>query len=185
MPSEPDSPVRPPPAPETTPTPRSPGRLIALVLMAGFLPALWILNAWTPRPRNLGVRNGLLAACPDSPNCVNSQQHADELHGIPPLAFRDTPAEAKARLKAVIGRQPRTKLVQETSDYLRYEFRTRFCYFVDDVEFHVDGIAKVVHVRSASRLGHSDLGTNRRRIEALRAQFEPPRPPPAAAPQGD
>ncbi|HEY9596037.1 MAG TPA: DUF1499 domain-containing protein, partial [Cyanophyceae cyanobacterium] len=43
--------------------------------------------------------------------------------------------------------------------------------FVDDVEFFLDDNANVIQVRSASRLGESDLGVNRKRIETIRAEF--------------
>jgi uncharacterized protein (DUF1499 family) len=49
--------------------------------------------------------------------------------------------------------------------------------FVDDVEFLLVPAERVIHVRSASRVGYSDLGTNRKRVEALRAKFEGSAPP--------
>jgi uncharacterized protein (DUF1499 family) len=65
--------------------------------------------------------------------------------------------------------QPRTTLAEQRPGYLRFEFRSRIFRFVDDVEFLADPAAGVIHVRSASRTGHSDLGVNRRRIEILRS----------------
>ena len=171
----PETSRKPEPANEPVPA-RSLGRLLVAIAVAGFLPAMWLINARVPRPTNLGVRNGMLAACPDSPNCVVSHDREDPRHSIAPLGFKDSPAEAKDRLKAIVSAMPRTRLIQESGGYLRYEFRTRFCNFVDDVEFHVDGIAKVVHVRSASRIGYSDLGANRRRVERIRAEFDKPSP---------
>jgi uncharacterized protein (DUF1499 family) len=43
--------------------------------------------------------------------------------------------------------------------------------FVDDVEFLIEPNTQVIHVRSASRLGQSDLGVNRQRIEMIRAKL--------------
>jgi uncharacterized protein (DUF1499 family) len=40
--------------------------------------------------------------------------------------------------------------------------------FVDDVEFLFDDTNKKIHVRSASRVGYSDMGVNRKRVEELR-----------------
>jgi uncharacterized protein (DUF1499 family) len=51
------------------------------------------------------------------------------------------------------------------------EFRTSLG-FVDDVEFYVDGSQKVIHLRSASRVGYWDLGVNRKRMESIRTEFE-------------
>ena len=64
---------------------------------------------------------------------------------------------------------PRTKIVTENETYLYAEFASNLMGFVDDVEFYLDKTAGVIHVRSASRLGQSDLGVNRQRIEAIRA----------------
>ena len=120
--------------------------------------------------RSLGVREGRLAPCPDSPNCVCSQD-ADAAHAIAPQTFRGSAAEAMRGLKQVLAAQPRVRVLAETPDYLHAEFRTALFRFVDDVEFLVVEKDHLIHVRSASRIGHSDLGTNGRRIEALRREF--------------
>lgn len=122
------------------------------------------------RPTNLGVTSGKLATCPDSPNCVSSQDQ-DALHNIAPLSYTASKTAAIAKLKEVIVGLPRTKIITETEDYIYAEFTTALMKFVDDVEFFVDDAAKVIHVRSASRLGQSDLGVNRDRIETIRAKF--------------
>jgi uncharacterized protein (DUF1499 family) len=122
------------------------------------------------RPTNLGVKQGQLLACPNTPNCVNSQSsNADQK--VEPLTFSSSPAQALANLKSVIQTMPRTRLVTEESNYLYAEFTTALMGFVDDVEFYIDEAARVVHVRSASRLGQSDLGVNRKRVEEIRAKF--------------
>lgn len=124
------------------------------------------------RPTNLGVKDGNLAACPTSPNCVNSQlDAADREHSIAPLAYRSEPATAIAHLKAIIQAMPRTKIITETNDYLYVEFTSALMGFVDDVEFYLSPADSVIHVRSASRLGESDLGVNRKRVEEIRSQF--------------
>lgn len=120
------------------------------------------------RPNNLGARGGVLAACPASPNCVSSQA-GDEKHRIAPLAFTGDPDAAFARLKLVLGRRGDTTIIDERAGYLRAELRTTL--FVDDGEFLLDRAHKVIHLRSASRLGYSDLGKNRSRIEEIRSEF--------------
>ncbi|MDB9321478.1 DUF1499 domain-containing protein [Nodularia spumigena CS-591/04] len=123
------------------------------------------------RPQNLGVNNGKLASCPNSPNCVSSQD-TDPQHIISPLTFTSNPQTALANLKAIIQSLPRTKIITETEDYLYAEFKSALMGFVDDVEFYLDPQANVIQVRSASRLGQSDLGVNRQRIETIRAKFK-------------
>ena len=120
------------------------------------------------RPTNLGVQSGKLAPCPKTPNCVSSQSQ-DPQHRIEPLSYNSTPTEAMAKLKIVIENQERTKIITETENYLYAEFTSALMGFVDDVEFLLDDSNKVIHVRSASRLGKSDLGVNRKRIETIRA----------------
>ena len=123
------------------------------------------------RPNNLGISNGKLASCPNSPNCVSSQS-TDASHQIAPLTFTSTPEEAIANLKQIIESLPRTKIITENKDYLYAEFKSALLRFVDDVEFYLDRNTNVIHVRSASRLGQSDLGVNRQRIETIRAKFK-------------
>jgi uncharacterized protein (DUF1499 family) len=76
-----------------------------------------------------------------------------------------------ADLKKVIESLEKTQIITETENYLYAEFTTKLMGFVDDVEFLMDDTAKVIHVRSASRLGKSDLGVNRQRIETIRTKL--------------
>jgi uncharacterized protein (DUF1499 family) len=123
-------------------------------------------------PDNLGIRDGHLAACPASPNCVNSQA-SDARHAIQALPLQGSPEHTQARLKALLSDEPRARLVAEAPGYLRAEFSSQLMRFVDDVEFMIGATA--VDVRSASRLGHSDFDVNRERIERLRQRLsEPP-----------
>ena len=132
----------------------------------GALP--FIGNMAGDRPTNLGVKAGELAPCPSSPNCVISQGDADAEHAIAPLAYSGDPAAAMARLVAVVKAMPRTAVVESTDSYLYTEFTSQWMGYVDDVEFYLDPDASAIQVRSASRLGQSDLGVNRKRVEAIR-----------------
>lgn len=120
------------------------------------------------RPNNLGVKGGFLTPCPSSPNCVASQA-ADEKHRIAPLAFNGDPDAAFSRLQQVLTRRSDTTIVENMPEYLRVELRT--ILFVDDGEFLLDRTNNRIHVRSASRLGYSDMGKNRSRLEEIRRQF--------------
>ncbi|MBE9117583.1 DUF1499 domain-containing protein [Lusitaniella coriacea LEGE 07157] len=118
------------------------------------------------RPSNLGVTNSKLASCPGTPNCVNSQSEKPQ-EKIEPL-----PLVAIADLKSLIENLERTNIVEATNDYLYAEFTSKLMGFVDDVEFYRDTNANVIHVRSASRLGKSDLGVNRQRVEMIREKLQ-------------
>ena len=118
----------------------------------------------------VGLVGGNLRPCPSSPNCVCSQDE-DAGHNIAPLPFADSPREAWDRLHDLVVKLPRTRVVSRDERYLHVEFTSLRMRFVDDVEFLLDESASLIHVRSASRVGHSDLGANRKRIEALRQQW--------------
>jgi len=133
---------------------------------------LFGLRAFTGKqPTNLGVYDGKLAPCPETPNCVSSQNQ-DETHAIAPLAVNTNPDKAFANLKSLVRGTDRTRIVSEANDYFYAEFTSKILGFVDDVEFYLDRDKNVIHTRSASRLGESDLGVNRQRIEAIRTQLQ-------------
>lgn len=123
------------------------------------------------RPTNIGIESGKLAPCPGTPNCVNSQSQ-DALHKIEPLTYNSTPQQAIANLKTAIQSLERTQIITESDNYLYAEFTSKLMGFVDDVEFFIDKSANIIDVRSASRLGQSDLGVNRKRIEMIREKFK-------------
>jgi uncharacterized protein (DUF1499 family) len=110
---------------------------------------------------------GQLSPCPKTPNCVISQGE-DSKHGIAPLGYSGDLNTAKEALVKVLSVVPRTVVVEETDNYIRAESTSRVFHFVDDVEFYFPSDEQVIHVRSASRVGESDLGVNRRRIEQIR-----------------
>lgn len=142
-----------------------------------FLPLLLILTAValfgcsSKAPDNLGVRNGLLAQCPDSPNCVSSQAD-DPGHRVEPFRASGDRSKVMTDLAASIESMFGAKVVAVKGNYLHAEYTSRIFRFVDDLECWYDEDAKVVHVRSASRVGRSDMGANRDRVEELRKRFE-------------
>ncbi len=137
--------------------------LVGLLVLASF-------SLFARKPDNLGVTAGRLAACPATPNCVCSFD-SDTVHGIPPLTFDGDPATAWQRLRDVLARQVRCQIITDADGYLHAEFTSLIFRYVDDVEFLLDAPAKVIHFRSASRAGRSDLGVNRTRMEAIRTAF--------------
>jgi uncharacterized protein (DUF1499 family) len=136
--------------------------VLAVVVMFAFL------SITSRRPDNLGVSAGRLRACPSSPNCVCSQDD-DAGHHIEPIHY--TGSDPVGTLAAVVGSMSGGKVISTEKDYLYAEYTSLLFRFVDDVEFQVDPDAKLIQCRSASRAGHSDLGVNRKRIEAIRKAF--------------
>lgn len=112
--------------------------------------------------------DGRLAPCPASPNCVSSDASPGDAHYIEPLRIEGDPGSAWQALIGHLEGQPAYTIVERRDDYLRAEARTRLLRFVDDVEFHLRPDRGEIAMRSASRIGYSDLGANRRRLEAVR-----------------
>ncbi len=122
------------------------------------------------RPTNLGIVANHLQACPDSPNCVSSQS-LDEEHRIEPIQLKGNSRRAIQALKHAIDDSERAEVIKSEDNYLYAEFTSKLLGFVDDVEFFINEDERTIEVRSASRLGESDLGVNRKRIETLQQQF--------------
>lgn len=143
--------------------------VIAGVVFIVILAALILVPRGKP-PATLGIRDGHLAPCPDRPNCVSSSSR-DPRHFVDPITFTAEPAAAMQAMKALVGSMPRTKIVTATGHYIHAECRTRLLRFTDDLEILLDREARVFHVRSASRIGYSDLGVNWKRVETIRRRW--------------
>ena len=125
-------------------------------------------------PDDLGVVDGKLAPCPESPNCVSTQAPEDDHeHYIAPVPFENTPGNTMNRIVQEVTRMPRTRITQKSDTYLRAEFRSRIFRFVDDVEFYLDTETNLIHLRSAARKGYGDFGANRERMETLANYLRP------------
>lgn len=120
------------------------------------------------RPQNLGLSDGRLKDCADRQNCVCSQSEPTQPSYVKPLTITKEvdSAQVIAEIKAIILALPRTALIKETQDYLWVEFKTRLG-FIDDVEFYYQSDSRLIHFRSASRVGVYDLGKNRSRYKTI------------------
>lgn len=136
--------------------------LIALIVLR-----LALLSFLSKAPDTLGARNGRLAPCPKRPNCVSSQAKGKS-HSIASLRVDGSATEALASARRAIESIPRARVVTVEDGYLHAEFSSRLFRFVDDLELLYDAGQGAFQVRSASRVGHSDLGANRKRVDALR-----------------
>ena len=147
--------------------------LVVVAIAAG---QLGLLQS-TP-PTDLGVRDGKLKPPSMTENSVTSQaalypDHPQRKYAdIAPLPVKGDGPATLARIKAIVEGMDGAKVVKSEPDYLYAQFTTRLMKYVDDVEFWYDPAAKVIQVRSASRVGRGDMGVNRKRIEAVRAALE-------------
>jgi uncharacterized protein (DUF1499 family) len=134
------------------------GIVIACLLLFG-------MSMTASKPTNLGLTDGRLATCPDSPNCVSTMA-SDEAHRMEAVDMTGINSPLN-KVKTVVAENfSRAKLVEEADNYCRFEFSSLIFRFVDDVEFYVDD-DQALHFRSASRVGHSDMGANRSRMDKL------------------
>lgn len=111
-----------------------------------------------------------LPPCPRRPNCVSSQA-TDSSQRVPPLPCLESCERTLKRLATILRSTPGVRIVEDSPPYLRAEFTTAIFRFVDDLELLADSQRGVIDVRSASRVGTWDLGTNRRRVESLRQRL--------------
>ncbi|MBD3347528.1 MAG: DUF1499 domain-containing protein [Chitinivibrionales bacterium] len=122
------------------------------------------------RPANVGNGAGNLAPCPSTPNCVSTMAQ-DSVHRMEPITYEGSKEKAMKKLKKVVNSMYNTTIIAETDNYLYVEFNTMVWRFVDDVEFSFDDNNKLIHFRSASRVGKSDLGVNRNRMTEIKKRF--------------
>ena len=121
----------------------------------------------TASASSLGIESGSLSPCPASPNCVVSQ-NADAKHSIAPIIYNVTQDKARETLLKVLTVVPRTEIIKQTDNYIHAISKSRIFKFVDDVEFYFPSDKSIIHIRSASRVGDSDFGVNRTRLEQIR-----------------
>ena len=132
-----------------------------------FFTSLLFACAGTP-PKIITNPQGLLP-CPSSPNCVSSFAELSDPHYIAPLDSKLSIVDKSNRLHQLLSAKSNIEVIHSETHYLRAEATSSFWGFVDDLEFIFTD--DQIHMRSASRLGYSDLGANRRRLESIRLEF--------------
>lgn len=134
--------------------------------------SIFLVGCTGTKPK-LGINNLKLIQCPSSPNCVSTQAR-DKTHFIDPIILENSPLKVKEEIVKILSGLNQSKIIEIEDNYIRAEFSSKIFGFVDDVEFYFpDTKSKkiTINMRSASRLGYSDLGANRRRIEEIRSKF--------------
>ena len=111
-----------------------------------------------------------LRDCPKTPNCVCSDCDSPK-HVVDPIRYSGAREQAMRALVAHLGQLPRVNVKKVEGRYLYATFASKYFRFVDDVEFLFCDQSPVIKVRSASRIGWSDFGANRKRVEQIRSIF--------------
>jgi len=123
-----------------------------------------------PSGRLVAGPEGKLPPCPDKPNCVSTQS-PDPARAMEPLPFIGGRQESRDRILEIVRSMKRSEIVEVSEAFLHVQFRSRVFRFVDDVIFLFDETERLVHFRSASRVGTYDFGVNRRRMEDISSRY--------------
>lgn len=131
-----------------------------IFLTLGVCVLFFLLGLLSQKGKAKGLKNGQLTECPASPNAVSSEPGTQPEKYVEPL---------KAGLDEVLQAIKDTGgvITSHSDNYISATYMSAVFKFVDDVEARADG--SVCHIRSASRVGYSDRGANRKRVAAIRA----------------
>ena len=145
--------------------------MLIVILAVLAVIALFVMGKVSENGQAPGVEDGRLKPCPNKPNCVCSEYRNDAEHFIEALQLADHSAESgMAKVRAIIIESGGV-IISERADYLAATFTSALFGFVDDLEVRIDKDEALIHLRSASRVGHGDLGANRKRVESIRTRF--------------
>lgn len=141
--------------------------ILALVVIAGI--AIFIQNRKTHLV--LGLENGKLREIPNKKNAVSTEtSFLDKL--IPPMNFKENLEKTKADLRKSLAAYGGIDLIKEDNNYIYAIATTPTMRFHDDIEIYFDETDRIIHFRSASRAGYSDMGLNRQRYEKIVEFYE-------------
>ena len=112
---------------------------------------------------------GKFSDCPDKPNCVSTKSINKKVY-IDPIKYTGSRDDAKRLLISAILSYGSSKIQKDQDAFVHVEFVSEIFGFVDDVEFYFSKPG-IIDFRSASRIGYSDLGINRNRMESIRKKF--------------
>jgi len=128
---------------------------------------LFILGAKSHKSIPPGLVGGMLSKCSQKPNCVSSEIKSDDPHFISPLTSSNNIVLLNGIIQEMGG-----VLVNEKDNYFAYQFTSKVFGFVDDFEVRLEQSKNLIHFRSASRVGTSDLGVNRNRVERVKKLYQ-------------
>lgn len=142
--------------------------VISLLMLAG----CFMLGNMSKSEKPPGLLSGHLSPCPDSPNCVVSEIVEDDSHYISPVRYPAAIAKDSLDLVKQVIQEIGGEIAVEEEAYIAATFTSTFFGFIDDLECRNDKANHTIHLRSASRVGHSDFGANRKRVELISTLFQ-------------
>ena len=150
--------------------------IIAITAILFLLLRFVVIPSQSKLPNNIKTptskqENHTLSPCPDKPNCVSSAA-TKQSQKIEPLSFEGSEKDAIEQLKNIVSSLPKSEIIIQQPNYLHVTFKSPLMSYIDDTEFLADESTGLIQVRSAARLGQSDLDKNRQRIELIRQKFQ-------------
>lgn len=119
-----------------------------------------------------GLVEAKLSPCPSTPNCVCTEHPNDDSHYTEAVAFSDRQNDSILNLITDAIEQSGGVITKTEDNYIAATYTSKLFRYVDDFEVRIDKNNQLIHIRSASRVGKSDLGANLKRIESFRALLE-------------
>lgn len=132
---------------------------------------LFYLAHLSKNQTTLSLVNDQLKSCPKTPNCISSQHPNDTQHYITPIQLKDSVLINYTKVAKSIITKMNGEISKESSNYIAAIFTSDIFGFIDDFEILIDEEKNVMHLRSASRVGRSDLGINRKRVDLFKLEF--------------
>ena len=142
--------------------------ILILIIISGYF---YLLGRQSRQQQPPSLVNAQLAACGEKPNCVCSEKQFDQKHYIQAIDYSQKPNITTDTLREIIA-DMQGQIVHQDDVTISATFSSSLFGFVDDMAIRLDANKQQIHVRSASRVGHSDGGINRRRIEAFRKRVK-------------
>ncbi len=137
-----------------------------------FLIPLLLLTGCNAMKNKIGMTNNKFNPCPGSPNCVSSMSE-NKKHHISPISYNTlSPNSAKQLIITILQNKKRYTILTNNKQYLHATYTSSFFKFVDDIEFYLPPDKKIIHIKSASRVGYFDFSANRRRLNKITKLFQ-------------
>ena len=150
--------------------------IITIIALSFILLRFFVIPKSSPLPSSITSpeaeqANHTLSPCPDSPNCVSSSATKNS-QKVEPFSFEGSGKDAINKLKEISTNLGNSSVVSHQDNYLHVTFKSPLMGYIDDTEFVADDTTGLIQVRSAARLGKSDLNKNKERVEAIRKEFQ-------------
>ena len=142
--------------------------IVILLLFIAVVIYYFMLGVNSRSGQALGLIDGQLSKCPNTPNCVCSEEGNNGSHYIDPIVMSQRKVSDAANIITQVIHNMDGDVKIENDNYLAATFSSTIFGFVDDFEIRIDSNKNIIHIRSASRTGRSDLGVNKKRIELFK-----------------